>query len=80
LEVSHGLEHWKVRGPKRVDWHSSTTPSKFKSGASLRVRNQAKVETHMGEQGAHGKTQMEEASLWNVDLATWEEYRNTVRA
>ena len=34
----------------------------------------------MHEQGANGKTQMEEASLWNVDLATWEEYRNTVRA
>ena len=34
----------------------------------------------MDQQGAHGKTQKEEESqIWKI-LATWEEYRNAVRA
>ena len=43
LEVSHGLEHWKVRGPRRVGWHSNSTSSNLKISSSLRVRNPTKV-------------------------------------
>lgn len=39
LEVSHGLEQWKIKEPKRVSSFSSTTSSKLKIGATLRVRN-----------------------------------------
>lgn len=34
----------------------------------------------MHEQGAHVKAKMEETSVWNVEKATWEKYRNVVRA
>jgi len=43
LEVSHGLEHWKIKEPMRVSSFSSTTSSKLKIGANLRVRNLAKM-------------------------------------
>lgn len=68
---------------KMVGQHLNTISSKLKTGAPLRVRNQSKVArglcaAHVPVEKLKGKKKA--YKMWKKGLATWEEYRNAVRA
>lgn len=67
-----------------LGWHLSTTSPKFKTSASPRVKNQAKVAGDLcgwarnSWKNSNGRSSFTECG--KKGLITWEEYRKTVRA